>query len=167
MLYRHEEQLLPGPYQCMLSTASIQLPQFVAQTDNPIQQKTGGPSNSITQTFCQFKTSMQADVRAVSAVQEARCCSEQVPLQDRSCSGQQMCRTGGVATNVPSGLKKREGLTWLVEGNWLTSAMKFMTKGVAGRSKISFGVPTCSMRPLQRECKPSLGSTTQIYSVHI
>ena len=39
-------------------------------------------------------------------------------------------------------------LTRHVEGIWLTSAMKFMTKGVAGLSKISFGVPTCSIRPL-------------------
>ena len=63
--------------------------------------------------------------------------------------------------------KGREGLTWLVEGNWLTSAMKFMTKGVAGRSKISFGVPTCSMRPLQHDLKISLGSTNRVYRVYV
>ena len=64
-------------------------------------------------------------------------------------------------------MKGWEGLTWLVEGNWLTSAMKFMTKGVAGRSKISLGVPTCSMCPLQYECKPRIKLTTYIHSVHI
>lgn len=80
-------------------------------------------------------------------------------FRTRTVQNQGLCRIGGVATNVPSTQEEREGLTWLVEGNWLTSAMKFMTKGVAGRSKISFGVPTCSMRPLQHEGKTSLGST--------
>lgn len=127
---------------------------------------------------------MQADVCAVPAIQEARCCSGQGPLQDRGCSGQQMFRTWassgqglfrranvqdrGFGNNcaLSSEGKGREGLTWLVEGNWLTSAMKFMTKGVAGRSKISFGVPTCSMRPLQYERKPSIESTIYTNIVH-
>jgi len=72
-------------------------------------------------------------------MQEDRGCSGGGALQDRGCGHKcALCWEG----------KGREGLTWQVEGNWLTSAMKFMTKGVAGRSKISFGVPTCSMRPL-------------------